>query len=280
VAETGHRARLRTGAGAASRVALWCARLGSVLSIGLICAVGVHALRVSGFEFRWDTGDEAPAAAGARIARPVPVAASASLDDTPPATAARRTETTVLEPPNVGDDPGPVATGAPARIDFESFGDGGARCTPCAVTDEWASDGLRVSFRSWTADAITPYLLDGRDYVPPEVDSHVLGPAFGPKGLEVGVIQLDFPGRPRMVSFTLYGPDIVPYFAVTGWTGDRILSGDIQRTGGRTYDVTGRGLFREERISVTAESGIDRVSLDGWGPPGHLLLVDDLVITP
>ena len=148
------------------------------------------------------------------------------------------------------------------------------------MTDEWATQGMRVSFRSWTAESTTPYLLDGRDYLPPGVELHVLGPAFGEKGLEVGVLRLDFPDRPRTISFTLYGPDIVQYFSVTAWTGDRILAGSIERTGGRTYDVAGRGLFREERIRVRADAGIDRISLDGWGPPGHLLLVDDLVITP
>jgi hypothetical protein len=208
------------------------------------------------------------------------VAAAAPVEDSPTRTVPGRVETTVLEPPGVGEDPGPAGAGVPARIDFETFGDGRVRCAPCSVSDEWVAEGLRVSFRSWTADSTTPYLLDGSDYLPPEVGLHVLGPAFGDQGLEVGVIRLDFPARPRAISFTLYGPDIVRYFAVTGWTGDRVLSGSIQRSGGRTYDVTGRGLFREERIRVTAASGIDRISLDGWGPPGHMLLVDDLVITP
>lgn len=256
------------------------AGVGAVLSVALIVALGYRGLRLAGVQFRWEV--EEGERLSTRVARRVTTAPSARAESTLPTAEPARGTTTVLEAPFAGDPPPvPAGSGRAARIDFETFGNGGSRCSPCSVSDEWASDGLLVSFRSWTADSTTPFLLDGRDYLPAGSDQHALGPALtGDRGLEVGVIRLDFPGRPRAISFTLYGPDIVPHFAVTAWTGARVLTGGVERAGGRAYDVTGRGLFREERIRVISESGIDRISLDGWGPPGHMLLIDDLVITP
>jgi len=69
---------------------------------------------------------------------------------------------------------------------------------------------------------------------------------------------------------------------VSAWSGDIRLDGPaIGRTLRGRYDVGGgTGVFREERITVTAATGIDRVALAGWGPPGHMLLVDDVEIDP
>ncbi|MFV1986712.1 MAG: hypothetical protein ACC682_05505 [Gemmatimonadota bacterium] len=258
----------------------WVARLGVVLSVVALVALGYRALRQTGFRFRWESGggDRAALVDSRRAPRQVETLRTA----VPVGEPAHRSTTTVLEPPPETHDQVPApGSGRPVAIDFETFGDGGAPCAPCPVSDEWAELGLRVSFRSWTADSERPYVLDGRDYLPPGPDLHALAPAFrGDRGLEVGVIRLDFSGRPRTVSFSLYGPDIVRRFDVTAWAGDRILTTAVERTDGRKYDVTGRGLFREERVTVRAPTGIDRISLDGWGPPGHLMLVDDLVITP
>lgn len=174
----------------------------------------------------------------------------------------------------------PVGSGVPVTIGFERLPGGGDTCTPCPVADEWAARGLVVSFRSWSADSSRPMVLDARDYLPVGRSSRVLGPAFLPeRGLEVGVIRLDFPGRPRRVSFSLFGPDLVRRFEVVAWSGRSALDPSrVRRTVPGRYDAG--GTFREERITVTTEEGIDRISLDGRGPPGHLLLVDDLEIVP
>jgi len=170
---------------------------------------------------------------------------------------------------------------SPTSIDFESFANGSAVCAPCAVSDEWVSLGLRVSFRSWSAGSTRPYLLDGRDYLP-DGAGHALGPALnGERGLEVGVIRLDFVERPRTVSFALYGPDLIRRFDIEARSGGRRIDPvSIERTPGLVYDIGGRAPFRREHITVRAERGIDEISLDGFGPPGHVLLIDDLVIDP
>jgi hypothetical protein len=252
-----------------------------------LVAFAYRGLRQTGFRFRWESGMDGGVRSGSplRVSHRVGTVGSDQTVETaagPSSVGDPPTTTTVLEPPSVTDErdlePG---AGRTVEIDFETFGDRGTLCSPCAVSEEWVEQGLRVSFRSWTADSSQPSLLDGREYLPPGAARHVLGPAFrGDRGLEVGVIRLDFLGRPRTVSFSLYGPDIVPRFDVTAWSGDAILTTAVERAGGRIYDVMGRGLFREELITVRAATGIDRVSLDGWGPPGHMVLVDHLVITP
>jgi len=174
-----------------------------------------------------------------------------------------------------------LAPAPQATIDFERFPDGSVPPAPYAASDEWESEGLRLSFRSWTASSTRPYVLDGREYLPPGHGRLALGPAFrAERGLEVGVLRLDFPGRPRTVSFWLFGPDLVRYFDVTARGADGAEDPAIERAPGGTYDASGRGRFRAERITVRAEGGIRQISLDGWGPPGHILLVDDLVIAP
>jgi len=168
-----------------------------------------------------------------------------------------------------------------ATIDFEHYPDGRTPCAPCAVSDEWEEAGLLVSFRSWTASSTRPFVLDAREYLPPGHGRLALGPALqGERGLEVGVLHMDFPGRPSAVSFWLFGPDLIRRFDVSARGVEGDLDRAIERLPGGTYDATGRGAFRAERITVRAEAGIERISVDGWGPPGHILLVDDLVITP
>ncbi|MDX1394483.1 MAG: hypothetical protein R3195_08830 [Gemmatimonadota bacterium] len=279
MAEARHRARLTHGI--PPRAGIRIARAGAVAALVTLVALGYRDLRLMGLRFRWETERSAATAPGVagRAARRV----ATSPATTPTAESAEAaTRVTSLEPPGLGeDDLPPPGTGRRVEIDFESFGDGSALCAPCAVSREWAADGLILGFRSWTASSDAPYLLDGRDYLPPDASRYAIGPAFrSDRGLEVGVVRLDFTERPRSVAFSLYGPDIVPRFEVTAWSGDRILIDAVTRERVRTYDIQGRGLFREERVTVRADAGIDRVSLDGWGPPGHMLLVDDLVITP
>lgn len=257
-------------------------RIALLALFGAAIAWGYRALHDAGFRFRWEevTGGDR-AASGSRPAT--------AADGRSPAAPAGRP----AEPPARGALPGapsdavpgaearPAGAGEPARIDFETLPDGRETCAPCAVSDEWESEGLVLSFRSWTASSTLPFVLDGREYLPPDRGRVALGPALqDERGLEVGVLRLDFSGRPRTVSFWLFGPDLVGRFAVAAWRDGDELPGAIERAPGGTYDAAGRGAFRAERITVRAPEGIDRISLDGWGPPGHILLVDDVVITP
>ncbi len=270
----------------------WLARAGALGSIGLLAFAGLRLLDAAGFEFRWNTepGDVRVSPTG-RATREVgafdPRAASAvedpgSASDSPIVSGSPRIVATALQPPELDEARLPPAgEGGRAMIDFESFGSGEDACAPCDVSDEWEVQGLLLSFRSWTADADRPFVLDGSEYLPSSDGIRALGPPFREdRGLEVGVIRMDFPERPRSVTFAVFGPDIVPHFDITAWTGQSIVTAAVDRAVGRTYDIAGRGLFREELISVRVEEGIDRISLDGWGPPGHMVLIDDLVITP
>ncbi len=190
---------------------------------------------------------------------------------------------------------GLLASGRHERIEFETYADGRSVVSNSAVAEEWREQGLVVSFDSYTAEATRPHVLDARGYLPPNASMHALGyPLAGDRGLEVGVIHLDFPGRPRRVTFTLFGPDLIEEFEVIAWSGGervpasawdhapdmRYASEEASGSEKATYRPGGRSLFRAERVGIEAPLGIDRISLDGWGPPGHMLLLDHLEIDP
>lgn len=269
----------------------------------MFCLAGVVAyesLRAFGFKLRWetettasatDTNPDGPAHDQTRVTASVrrpssPVGAAAAVDSLPVEVAEANSDDapssrgSVLIPPSVSDSVA-VGSGDFVSIDFGSFANGQEACTNCPVGDEWASDGVRFSFRSWTSDSPRPFILDARNFLPPGTGL-ALGPALrGEQGLEVGVLRLDFPGRPKKVAFTLYGPDLITQFDIVVWRGDSILRADaITRSVDRRYRPAGRGEFRAERILVESSLGIDRISLDGWGPPGHVLLIDQLAIDP
>ena len=276
---------------------MWLARLGVAASVALLVVAAVRLVAAAGIAPRWSVNqDPVRASTTGRPVRPVEVidprsatrgrpvtdfdgAAAEPVDVDP--SGESKVVTTALETPDAVDPAGVAGSGRPAVIDFETFPGGRASCSPCAVSDEWETLGLVVSFRSWTADSRRPHVLDGRDYLPAGSDARVLGPPFREgRGLEVGVIRLDFPDRPRSVRFFVFGPDIVPDFDITAWSGRRIVTAAVGRSVGRRYDIAGRGMFREEVVNVRVEEGIDRISIDGWGPPGHLVFVDRLEIVP
>ena len=255
--------------------------------VGFAGAAAWTGLRSAGFRFRWDI-EPAP---------PLPPAAPAIREAPPPSA-----------PPAAADAPGggeeadapsprtgPLASGRYERIEFETYADGRPVVSNSAVAEEWREQGVVVSFDSYTADATRPHVLDARGYLPRNASMHALSfPLAGDQGLEVGVIHLDFPGRPRNVTFTLFGPDLVEDFEVIAWSGGerlpasarvhapdtRYVSEEDSSSATATYRPGGRSLFRAERVSIEAPLGVDRISLDGWGPPGHILLVDHLEIDP
>lgn len=255
---------------------------------GLVVVVAYAGLRSLGFRPRWEV--EAP---------PPPPPPTELRARMPPPVSPLGGNRDASEP---GEEGGPSlssrgedAVYPPARIDFETYGDGRPVESNAAVSEEWREQGLVLSFESYTADAVRPYVLDARRYLPPDAPAYALGPALaGERGLEVGVIHLDFPGRPRRVAFTLIGPDLIERFLVIVRSEEerlpesvaarspdmRYAADENSGSGKAAYNPSGRGVFRAERVVVAVAAGIDGISLDGWGPPGHLLLLNHLEIDP
>ena len=260
----------------------------AVLTVaGLAGVAAWTGLRSAGFRLRWELDPP-----------PRPTVEAPALREAPPPS----------EPPGAADAPeggeaadtppfarGPLASGRHERIEFETYADGRPVVSNSPVAEEWREQGLVVSFESYTADAIRPHVLDARVYLPANASMHALSfPLAGDRGLEVGVLHLDFPGRPRSVTFTLFGPDLIGDFEVIAWSGGERLPASARAhapdmryaseadsgRGKATYSPGGRSLFRAERIRIDAPLGVDRISLDGWGPPGHVLLVDHMEIDP
>ncbi|MCY3601181.1 MAG: hypothetical protein OXN85_14535 [Gemmatimonadetes bacterium] len=261
--------------------------LAVLTALGLAGAAAWTGLRSAGFRFRWDVEPPPPSTAEAPALREAPPPSE------PPSAAAAPGEGEPADTPPSGG--GPLASGRYERVEFETYADGRPVVSNTPVEAEWREQGLVVSFESYTADATRPHVLDARGYLPPNASMHALSfPLAGDRGLEVGVIHLDFPGRPRSVTFTLFGPDLIEAFEVIAWSGGERLSAsarahapdlryaseDDSGSGTATYSPGGRSLFRAERVRIEAPLGVDRISLDGWGPPGHVLLVDHLEIDP
>jgi hypothetical protein len=243
-----------------------------LLVFGLIVLAIYKSLCAAGFQFSWENSDQviveatrATSPEGFRVSQPVSPEKLLQEDEPAP----------VTENASIG-------LGELVKIDFESPPSGKSFCVNCPVSDDWEANGLLLSFHSWTADSTRPYVIDASNFLPLNLPRHALGGALSREhGLEVGVIQLEFPGRPRKVEFTLYGPDMIDPFEIVVWSrGNRIEDDAVIRTVVTRYRPAGRSQFRAERILAEAATGLDRISLDGWGPPGHVLLVDDLVIDP
>lgn len=244
--------------------------------------VSYKSLRFAGFQLRWENPDQgiehdledhqslvevarATSPEGFRVSQKIPAGQLSQEGEL----------ALVAENASVG-------IGELVTIDFENPPPGKSFCANCPVSDEWEVSGLLLSFHSWTANSTRPYIIDASNFLPARSPRHALGGALSQEhGLEVGVIQLDFPGRPRKVEFTIYGPDMIDPFEIIVWSrGDRIEDTAVIRTVGTRYRPAGRSQFRSERILAEAVTGLDRISLDGWGPPGHVLIIDNLVIDP
>ncbi len=269
----------------------WLRRLAGAAVLFLVLAVAYETLRWVGFRFRWETESVATAPreppprsdassglgrASTRPAGPAPSPAGERTDDR------TRDDGTGGDARVAAPRPGPAAPAARTDpIDFETFPDGSEVCAPCPVSDEYAAFGVRFSFRSWSASSPLPFLVDAGEYLPEGDPSPVrVGPALADAGsMEVGVIRLALRDRPTRVTFEVVGPSLIERFEITAWSeGRRIESDAIPRSQARTFSASGGGRFRSEIVTVESAAGIDRIELDGWGPPGHLLLIDRLVI--
>ena len=252
----------------------------------LVAAAAIYGLGAAGFELRWDRLSPSRASAARGVA-PDPPAGSARFrpERSAVSTTGGAAGTADRTTPDLagtavgtaGDTTGRWEPTGRGVIDFETLPDGSPLCAPCPIRDEYRSRGVRVSFHSWTASAREPYLVDASSYRPAETRDHALGSALQENGFEVGVVRMDFPGRPARVEFDLTGSEVVSEFEVIAWAGGRRLPGDaILRSDAGAYNASGGGRFRREVVTVQSVAGIDWIELDGWGPPGHLLLVDNL----
>lgn len=172
---------------------------------------------------------------------------------------------------------------APIRIGFETWPDGEPACERCPISDEFRDLGVVFAFFSPFAGETEAHLVASGAYDPEgEERNHAVTSALGEEGFRPGVLSLSFPEAPRRVAFRLRGSDAVPAFTVraVGSDGTPLPEAAVERAAVRAYRASGGGAFREERIAVETAAGISRVELDGTGPPGHILLVDDLAIWP
>ena len=171
---------------------------------------------------------------------------------------------------------------APAVIDFETLPGGELACSSCALANEYSAEwGVEFSFRSWQAEEAHAQLIESTSYDPPELDpNHSVTAALTATGFHPGILALSFPTAPAAIQLTVRGSNVVERFAISALDGDgnRLPESAIRRVSRRDYRSAGGGGFREERVAVASDAGIRRIELDGYGPPGHILLVDDLVI--
>lgn len=166
-------------------------------------------------------------------------------------------------------------------IDFERFPDGSPACDRCPVNAEFASAGIRLAFRSRFVPDSAATLVGSGAYDPPgEEDNHSVTSHLSDRGFFPGVLVLRLAHAPRRVGFRLRGPASVRRFEVRAYAegdgGDPLPGQVLDRGATRAYGASRGGLFREEMLVLESGSGIARVELDGTGPPGHILLVDDL----
>lgn len=167
-----------------------------------------------------------------------------------------------------------------ARLDFETYPDGTTVCESCPLTDEFAARGVLFGFRSPFTSITHAQLIDSSTYDPPDTTpNHAVTAALSDQGFEVGILELTFPASPAEVSFRVRGSDAVPAFSISAFDRDGapIPAGSIRRRVS-VYENVWKARFRQETVTVASPAGVARVELDGAGPPGHILLVDELAI--
>lgn len=172
---------------------------------------------------------------------------------------------------------------APVRLDFETWPDGSPACERCAVSEQYRSRGVAFDFFSRFTGEADPYLIGSGAYDPEgEERNHAVTAALTVEGFRPGLLVLRFPDGPERVAFRLRGPDAVARFEVRASApdGSPLPDSAVQRRAAGTYRAAGGGRFREESLRIESGRGIARVELDGRGPPGHILLVDDLLVWP
>ena len=228
-----------------------------------------QGLRAAGFRPRWETP---PPASGAEPADGADVPVDAALPAERPVQAPPLRRVTPLPPP--------VAAAVPfARIAFDTLPDGSRPDHGTPASSEWASLGATFSFTSYTASGETPHLLDPSAYLTPEagLGALALGSPFSRDGVEVGVIHISFAAPPRRAALTVAGASLISRFDVRGWRrGERLPESALRVSEVGVFQPRPHQAFRADRFVIETPAGIDSITVDGWGPPQHFLLVDNL----
>ena len=163
-------------------------------------------------------------------------------------------------------------------IDFESLPDGSPACRSCALSGQFASLGVRFRFRSASTGDIPARLIDSSAYDPPgPPPNHSATAALTDHGFATGILEIRFAAPVERVLFQLRAASIVEHLVVRAYRADgsELPETSIERTAGEYRRFTGAP-FHEEKIRIADVAGISRIELDGAGPPGHIVLLDDL----
>lgn len=165
-----------------------------------------------------------------------------------------------------------------AFIDFETLPDSTPACRSCALSGQFSSLGVRFRFRSPFVGDIPARLIDSSAYDPPgPPPNHSATAALTDRGFEVGVLVVRFERRVTRARFRIRGSTLIDGFLVRAYGADGELGeGAVRRTVATTFKRYTEATFGEEWWIVEDPDGILRIELDGTGPPGHILLLDEL----
>ncbi len=177
-----------------------------------------------------------------------------------------------------------TATGSPAIgvIDFETYPNGSATCASCALTNDYASQGVVFSFASSFCPTVTNAQLvlssSAYDPVGGPANHSVTAGAAPTGGFCSGTVSMNFASLPDTIRFQLRGNNSIATFPVAAFdgSGNPIPTALIDRSNVFTYTSVGGFLFRQETITIVNTPGtISRIDL---GMSGFITLVDNLII--
>ncbi|MEX2156502.1 MAG: hypothetical protein WD773_06650 [Gemmatimonadales bacterium] len=170
---------------------------------------------------------------------------------------------------------------SPVLIDFETYPNGTATCSDCAVGTAYAALGVIFSFTSSFTDQDEPHILLNSNNPQGAPNHDVTSPPSSGGGRWVGTTIMTFSGAPTAVRFEARVNNDIGEIPVAAFEpdGDAIPASQITRSNVVLY-TPGTVTFRQEMIEVTNTAGIGRIELSGGGAGGFLILLDDLDFAP
>ncbi|HEV2146858.1 MAG TPA: hypothetical protein VGR37_05535 [Longimicrobiaceae bacterium] len=167
-----------------------------------------------------------------------------------------------------------TATALSSVIDFETYPSGAQTCSNCPVTNEFSRRNVVFSFTPILDVAANYAQLGASTNNPQGALNHTVTAAGIPdqnggySGYYSGTVHMDFPSPPTTATFLLRVNNSVTTVPVLVQS----PGAQVSRVTLGTYGPTGN-VWREERITVTDQAGISRVSV---GMNGYIALIDDL----